>query len=315
MNIRTILSGTLLLSALVFGPTAQAADYTNSIGMQFSNIASGSFFMGSCMYSRADKERDEQLKKQGLPPHGPTCPAQVPEDENALEEESPQHQVRISKGFQLGIHEVTLGQFKQFLSALTDEERSKIESAVFQKANTHGDNAAVAGISWHDAQAFIAWLNRKEGGQKYRLPTEAEWEYAARAGSKTVYFWGDTLDKAPDYAWFNMQHADLRQWFPEGTFNKKEDFPHPVGLKKPNAWGLYDMAGNVWEWVHDRYSATYYQNSPEADPTGPENGMARCFRGGSWYGSATNLRSAFRGLNTPDYRSDSVGFRAVREVR
>ncbi|MCI5209783.1 MAG: formylglycine-generating enzyme family protein, partial [Candidatus Electrothrix sp. ATG2] len=264
--------------------------------------------------SRADRERDKQLEEQGLTAQGPTCPAQGTVDENALEEEAPQHEVYISKGFQLGVYEVTLGQFKLFLASLNDNERAKIETKSFKNANTHGDNAAVAAVSWEDTQAFLNWLNQKEGGQKYRLPTEAEWEYAARAGSKTIYFWGDTLEKAPEYAWFNTGHADLRIWFPENRFNKKEDFPHPVGLKKPNTWGLYDMAGNVWEWVNDRYSTTYYQNSPKTDPTGPKKGITRCFRGGSWYGSATNLRSAFRGLNVPTHRSNSIGFRVLRET-
>ncbi|RWX45805.1 Formylglycine-generating enzyme, required for sulfatase activity, contains SUMF1/FGE domain [Candidatus Electrothrix aarhusensis] len=308
-------SRSLFLSAILLVSVTQAADYTNSIGMEFKSIAPGKFFMGSCLYSRADKERDNDLEQKGLPPQGPTCPAQVPEDKNALEEEAPQHKVKIRKGFQLGIHEVTLGQFKLFLAALNDQERSKIETEEFENINTHGDEAAVAAVSWEDAQTFIEWLNQKEGGEKYRLPTEAEWEYAARAGSKTIYFWGDTLEKAPKYSWFNMEHADLLIWFPEGEFNKKENFSHPVGLKKPNAWGLYDMAGNVWEWVNDKYSATYYQNSPNVDPTGPEAGALRCFRGGSWYGSATNLRSAFRGLNVPTHRSDSLGFRVVRETR
>lgn len=223
--------------------------------------------------------------------------------------------MQISKGFQIGSYEVTLGQFKLFLDSLNEADRSKIETEQFKEANTHGDKAAVAAVSWEDAQAFISWLNQKEGGDKYRLPTEAEWEYAARAGSKTIFFWGDKQEEAPKYAWFNMQHADLRKWFPVGEFNDKEDFPHPVGLKKPNAWGLYDMAGNVWEWVNDRYSASYYQESPKVDPVGPERGTARCFRGGSWYGSVVNLRSALRGLNVSTYRSDSLGFRVLRETR
>jgi formylglycine-generating enzyme required for sulfatase activity len=315
MTTRYILPGALLLSALFFAPAVQGAGYTDSIGMEFTNIAPGTFFMGSCMYSRADKERDNLLEDQGLPPKGPTCPAKTSEDENALEEEAPQHEVKISKGFQIGSYEVTLGQFKLFLDSLNEADRSKIETEQFKEANTHGDKAAVAAVSWEDAQAFISWLNQKEGGEKYRLPTEAEWEYAARAGSKTIYFWGDKQEEAPKYAWFNMQHADLRKWFPVGEFNVKEDFSHPVGLKKPNAWGLYDMAGNVWEWVNDRYSATYYQESPKVDPVGPERGIVRCFRGGSWYGSVVNLRSALRGLNVPTYKSDSLGFRVVREIR
>ncbi|MCI5122492.1 MAG: formylglycine-generating enzyme family protein, partial [Candidatus Electrothrix sp. AUS4] len=291
------------------------ADYTNSIGMQFNNIAPGTFFMGSCMYSRADKERDVLLEEQGLPLKGPTCPARTSEDKNALEEEAPQHEVQISKEFQMGSYEVTLGQFRLFLASLSEAEREKIETDEFKEANVYSDDTPVTAVSWEDAQAFIAWLNQKEGGQKYRLPTEAEWEYAARAGSKTMYFWGDNLEEAPEYAWFNMEHADLHRWFSERKLGGKEDFPHPVGQKKPNSWGLYDMAGNVWEWVNDRYSATYYQDSPKVDPAGPESGTARCFRGGSWYGSEKNLRSALRGLNVPTYRSDSLGFRLVRETR
>ncbi|MGB5684802.1 MAG: formylglycine-generating enzyme family protein, partial [Candidatus Electrothrix sp.] len=307
MKTKCILPGALFLSVFFLVPAAQTAtNYKNSIGMEFKSIAPGTFFMGSCMYSKADKERDNDLEQKGLPPQGPTCPAQVPEDKNAFEEEAPQHEVQISKGFQIGVHEVTLGQFKLFLESLNNQERNKIETKEFQQANAHGDKAAVAAVSWEDTQAFITWLNQKEGGQKYRLPTEAEWEYAARAGSKTIYFWGDNLEKASEYTWFNREHADLLIWFPEGDFDKKENFAHPVGLKKPNAWGLYDMAGNVWEWVNDRYSATYYQNSPKVDPTGPEKGEVRCFRGGSWYGSAMNLRSAFRGLNVPTHRSDSL---------
>ena len=238
MKTRCILPGALFLSALFLGSVTQAADYTNSIGMEFNSIAPGTFFMGSCIYSKADKERDNELKRQGLPTQGATCPAQVLEDENALEEETPQHEVQISKGFQLGVHEVTLGQFKLFLAALNDQERNKIETEEFQNANTHGDEAAVTTVSWKDTQAFIDWLNQKESGSKYRLPTEAEWEYAARAGSKTIYSCCDTLEEAPEYALFNMDHADLLIWFPENSLNMKENFSHPVGQKKSQCLGI-----------------------------------------------------------------------------
>jgi formylglycine-generating enzyme required for sulfatase activity len=96
--------------------------------------------------------------------------------------------------------------------------------------------------------------------------------------------------------------------------NRKENYAHPVGMKKPNPWGLHDISGNVWEWVNDWHGAEYYRSSPAIDPAGPENGKARCFRGGSWYGSVKNLRSAFRGVNAPDYRSDSLGFRLARQL-
>ncbi|WP_417910114.1 formylglycine-generating enzyme family protein [Candidatus Electronema sp. PJ] len=303
-----------MLAILLLASAAQAADYRNSLGMEFNTIPAGTFFMGSCMYSRADKEADRELEKQGLPAKGPTCPAKGKLDEEAYEEEAPQHEVTISQGFQLGVHEITLGQFKQYLATLDDEERDKIDTAAFQKANAHGDTAAVTYVSWRDAQAFIAWLNQKEGSAQYRLPTEAEWEYAARAGTSTIYFWGDAMDPAPEYAWFNMDAADLEKWFALREQNRKENYAHPVGLKKANPWGLYDMSGNVWEWVNDWYDAEYYHSSPASDPIGPEQGRTRCFRGGSWYGSNKNLRSAFRGVNAPEYRSDSLGFRLVRQL-
>lgn len=304
----------LFLASLLLVPAAHAAEHTNSISMTFTTIPAGSFYMGSCMYSRADKAADRELEKQGLPPKGPTCPAKGKLDEDGLEEEAPQHEVRISRALQMGVHEVTLGQFKQYLAALEDKERDKIDTDAFRKANAHGDEAAVTHVSWLDAQGFIAWLNQKEGGSVYRLPTEAEWEYAARAGRSSIYFWGDEMDAAPEHAWFNMDAADLEKWFSMREQNRKENYPHPIGMKKPNPWGLHDISGNVWEWVNDWYSAEYYRNSPVADPIGPENGTARCFRGGSWYGSVKNLRAAFRGVNAPDYRSDSLGFRLVRQT-
>ncbi|MCI5222269.1 MAG: formylglycine-generating enzyme family protein [Candidatus Electrothrix sp. AR4] len=313
MKNKFILAGALLFSALFLIPAAQATDYTNSIGMKFKNISPGTFFMGSCIDHKTDKKSHQNKKKQKLPAEEFACPAAVEPDKDAHEEEFPQHKVQISKEFQIGVYEVTLGEFKQYLAAIEEEERDKIKTERFNKANNHGDDSAVTAVSWEDTQNFISWLNKKESDTSYRLPTEAEWEYAARAGTKTIYFWGDETDQAPKYAWFNMVDADLLKWFPEGDFGKKENFSHPVGLKKANAWGLYDMAGNVWEWVNDWYSAEYYRDSPEVDPAGPKNGRVRCFRGGSWYGSVKNLRSAFRGLNAPDYRSDSLGFRLVRQ--
>ncbi|MCI5145397.1 MAG: formylglycine-generating enzyme family protein [Candidatus Electrothrix sp. AR3] len=307
--------GALLITALPALPPAQAADYSNSLGMEFTNIPAGSFYMGSCMYSAADKERDRQLQKKGLPAQGPTCPAKVEVDKDAAEEEAPQHEIRIRKSFQMGVYEVTLGQFNKFLETLEEQERDKIETKDFKEGNAHDEVSAVTQVSWEDVQKFIRWLNHKEGTTAYRLPTEAEWEYAARAGTDSIYFWGDEMEPALDYAWFNNDLADLDKWFKEGDLGKKDNFAHPVGLKKANPWGLHDITGNVWEWVQDWYSATYYHISPDVNPTGPQKGKVRCFRGGSWYGSIKNLRSAFRGLNDPTYRSDSLGFRLVREQK
>ena len=131
MKTAAILYSSLLITALLFMPNAQAADHTNSIGMQFKNISAGSFFMGSCFLSRADIERDKQREKEGLAPLGAICPANVPIDNDGLDEETPQHEVQISKGFQLGAHEVTLGQFTQFLDSLSDEERNLIDNDEF----------------------------------------------------------------------------------------------------------------------------------------------------------------------------------------
>ena len=317
MKTATIFYCSLLLSALLFMPTAQAVEYTytNSVGMKFVYIPSGDFFMGSCYLSRADKRRDKQREQEGLPPLGAICPANVPIDNDGIDEETPQHAVRISQGFQLGVHEVTLGQFTPFLDSLSDEERDKVDTDKFRKFNDQGADAAVTMVSWDDAQNFISWLMQKERGTLYRLPTEAEWEYAARAGSKTIYPWSDEIDieLAKEYAWFNIKHADVHTQFHKNDDGERENFVHPVGLKKPNTLGFYDMQGNVWEWVQDRYGMYYYHDSPKADPQGPEEGMTRVFRGGSWYGDVKNLRSAYRGVNAQSFRSDSLGFRLVRK--
>ena len=145
-------------------------------------------------------------------------------------------------------------------------------------------------VSWEDVQEFIKKLNAKGEGT-YRLPTEAEWEYACRAGTTGAYS-GSNLD---EIGWYNSNSG-----------NKT----HPVGQKKANAWGLYDMHGNVWEWTEDWYGT--YSSGNVTDPTGASSGSVRVFRGGSWAGPAENLRSAFRLTYTPSYRYDNLGFRLLR---
>lgn len=154
-----------------------------------------------------------------------------------------------------------------------------------------------ATVSWNDAQLFIERLNAKEGHQRYRLPTEAEWEYACRAGTTTAYSFGENQSQLGEYAWY------------DGDFTTGGT--HPVGHKKPNPWGLYDVHGNVWEWVQDFYSEDYYAISPQADPQGPASGDKRAVRGGSWHTSATSWRSTFRKPYDADYRGISIGFRLV----
>jgi formylglycine-generating enzyme required for sulfatase activity len=157
-----------------------------------------------------------------------------------------------------------------------------------------GENCPVESVSWNDAQEFIKRLCLRENYSpcKYRLPTEAEWEYAARAGTKTKYYWGDTINDA--YLWYNNNSG--------GTTN-------PVGKKKPNAWGLYDMSGNVWEWVEDWYDEVYYIKSP--DINGPSSGKIRVLRGGSWNFKAGDGRLSYRGGSDPDSGEDYDGFRLV----
>ncbi len=245
-------------------------DFTNSIGMKFVGISAGSFYMGSC---KSDADDDYEF---------------------------PRHKVHISKGFQMGMYEVTLGQFKQFIAGAC---RDDLLNNLFMQYNSHGDSAAVTEISWHDAQTFIHWLNAKEGGKHYRLPTEAEWEYAAKVGKNTNYSWGNNESLAGDYAWYCQNACDVG-----------ENYAHAVGSKKPNAWGLYDMHGNVWEWIQDWYDMNYYHHGSMTDPCGSSSGRSRVMRGGSWVGSTWFLRSSFRNAESPSNRSNALGFRLVRQA-
>ncbi len=255
--------------------------------------------MGSCKLSAADKETNKKRVYMGLPAKAGACPSGASVDNDASDSETPQHKVRITQAFQMGIHEVTLGQFKQFIGGAG---RDDLLSDDFIKNNSHGNSTAVSQVSWDDAQAFMRWLNRKEGGNRYRLSTEAEWEYAARAGTTTRYSWGNSESQASNYA-----------WYVKNAYNVDAKYAHAVGTKKPNPWGLYDMHGNVWEWVQDWYGETSYRNSAKNDPKGASSGRGRVRRGGGWYYTAWNLRSAYRGSSSPGYRSSNLGFRLVRQ--
>jgi formylglycine-generating enzyme required for sulfatase activity len=235
--------------------------FLNSIGIDFLKIPEGDFLMG--------------------------CSS---DDTECLEDEKPQHKVRITKSFYMGKYEVTQGQWKKVMGegilVIGENNPSTFKSC--------GDNCPVENISWNDIQEFIQKLNQKEGSNKYRLPTEAEWEYSARAGSKTKYYWGETVNDA--YLWYDGN---------SGTTT------HPVGKKKPNAWGLYDMTGNVWEWVGDWYEKEFYKNSPANDPKGANSGVYRSLRGGSWDSYARFSRLSYRINYYSDNRFSSYGFRLV----
>ena len=199
---------------------------------------------------------------------------------NGRDNEKPVHNVILTNSFYLGIHPVTQGQY----CAITGTNPSHFSTV---------EAYPVERVSWHDAQSFIERLNEKE--HRYRLPSEAEWECACRAGTTTVYSFGDDARKLNDSAWTS-----------ENSGRKT----HPVGRKQANPWGLYDMYGNVWEWVQDWYGA--YPDSTLTDPTGPETGSNRVIRGGSWGNTARYSRSAYRRGFRPDSRYSDVGFRVVR---
>ena len=158
------------------------------------------------------------------------------------------------------------------------------------------DDHPVANVSWNDGVAFCEWLSKKES-EPSSLPTEAQWEYACRAGTTTRWYSGDDEAGLKDVAWYSA--------IAKGK-------THAVGQKTPNAWGLCDMHGNVWEWCQDWFGDRYYATSPIDDPTGASEGSFRVARGGGWYGFAWYCRSAFRGRGSPDDRLDFLGFRVAR---
>lgn len=257
-------SNNLLLSLLVstlFVQAAHAAEHKNFMGISFVKIEPGCFQMG---LDRTIKEVQASSKS-----------------------EMPSHKVCIDKPFYLGETEITQKQWQEVM----DKNPSKFKSQY----------RPVEKVSWDDVQEFIKRLNAKEGGNLYRLPSEAEWEYAARAGSSTLYSFGDSAGSLEDYAWF-------------GNKGYGGD-THEVAQKKANDWGLYDMHGNVWEWVQDWYDPGYYSTSPANNPTGPNTGQYRVYRGGSWVGSAINTRSSVRFSGLPVTRSNDIGFRLLKQIQ
>ncbi len=210
-------------------------------------------------------------------------------------DEGPVHMVRITKGFWLGRHEVTQAQYERVIGA--------------NPSHIKGGNRPVECVSWNDAVEFCRRLS-SERSTTYRLPTEAEWEYACRAGTTASFYWGDCSDESvmKQYCWYD-KNANEKYWTDP---HADRAGTQPVGLKKPNALGLYDMSGNVWEWCSDWFSKEYYASSPRSDPTGPSGGMARVERGGGWGRDARHCRSADRPRRGPDYRDRYLGFRICR---
>ena len=195
----------------------------------------------------------------------------------------------------MGVYPVTKGQFAAFVSDAdyrTEAERAGDKATWRDPSFVQTDDDPVVCVSWNDAVKFCDWLSKKEK-KTYGLPTEAEWEYACRAGTTTAYFFGDDPKMLGDYAWY---------------YDNSEHNTHPVGGKRPNPWGLYDMHGNVWQWCADYYDPRYYRNSPDKDPQKLLGTDARVFRGGSWSHYAGFCRAAFRNRDAPGLRYD-LGFR------
>jgi formylglycine-generating enzyme required for sulfatase activity len=238
--------------------------------------------------------------------------------------------VRITQPFYLSAHEVTVGQFRRFVTATgykTDAEKDGEGGSGWNETEgkfegrkpqyswrnpgfSQTDEHPVVNVSWRDAVAFCEWLGRQDGGT-YRLPREAEWEYACRAGSTNAFWNGDDVESLATIG--NIMDASAKaKWrnYPNLSYVERSDgfvFTSPVGNYPSNGFGLYDMHGNVWEWCSDWYGA--YPDVSVSDPEGPIEGSRRVFRGGGWSNVAANCRSAVRSWNAPSHRRFDLGFR------
>jgi uncharacterized protein (TIGR02996 family) len=249
---------------------------TNSIGMQFALIPPGTFLMGS---PRREKGR--------------------------YREEGPRHEVEITQPFYLGAHTVTQEQYERVTGtnpssfAATGDIKRKV-------AGLDTRHFPVDSVLWDQAVAFCAALARLPGerrrGRTYRLATEAEWEYACRAGTTTPFHFGPSLGSA-------QANFEASSPYGDAAAGTCLGHPVPVGSYPPNAWGVYDMHGNVWEWVADWHSPDYYRHSPRQDPQGPAEGEHHFLRGGSWGAFGVNCRAAFRYYFQPGHAG--IGFRVV----
>jgi formylglycine-generating enzyme required for sulfatase activity len=275
-----LVTGNLCLRSVAASDAASSV-ISNSIGMKLTLISAGQFAMGA------------------------------PETEaGSRVDERPVHQVTISKGFHLGVHEVTQAQYQKvtgtnpsFFSP-TGDGRDKINGL-------NSEQLPVEQVSWDDAIAFCEKLSalpeEKAAGRVYRLPTEAEWQYSCRAGTVTPFHFGNAMGSSD---------ANINGNFPYGGAPRGQFLGRtvPVGSYKPNAFGLYDMHGNVAELTADRYGRKYFEESPSLDPKGPENGNDRVVLGGSWGTDASRCRSAFRRSNATSGKAYYFGFRVACDL-
>lgn len=318
----------LLVGCAVHGPTTDAPGtrQTNTLGMVFLRIPAGSFRMGTAATT-------EELRA--------LYPDAEPSRLQDLDDETPVHVVRITRPFYLEQHEVTVGQFRAFLErsghvpeSIADgtggygwnpahDSAATVRGDAFEGRDPRyswrdpgflqGDDHPVVNVTWNDAQALAQWLSRTEG-RRYRLPTEAEWEYACRAGRP-----GAEPAPAKLQGRANVFDRDAAPHWPKWAsrafpFHDGHAFTAPVGSYAPNAFGLHDMLGNVWEWTADRYGEDYYAHAPAQDPKGPAEGGVVVRRGGSWHTWPLYARCGYRNWNTPETRYTLVGIRLVLEA-
>lgn len=215
----------------------------------------------------------------------------APDKESRRRVDEPQRDVTLTRSFMISQTEVTQSQWFAVMKTKPWAGKTWVRS---------NPNCAAAYISWNDAQEFCVALSRIESSS-YRLPTEAEWEYSCRANSVTPFCFGVDEKKLPEFAFIGVNSFDI-----------SERYSHPVAQKKANAFGLYDMHGNNWEWCSDRYAVPTAKAS--VDPVGPSVGSRRVIKGGSWHGAATLCRSACRFKHAPEMKTNDIGFRVVMEL-
>ncbi len=319
----TPLAGIALLAGCAAPPAA-----IDSLGISFVRVPMGEFLMGS----------DESVEALAA-----AYPGLERSRFEGLSDEAPVHRVRITRPFEMSQHEITVGQFRAFLqrsghvpesiadgtggygynpaydpatSSRGDAFEGRLPRYSWQNPGfAQGDDHPVVNVTWNDAVALTRWLSNQEG-RTYRLPTEAEWEYACRAGGKDRYQHGNdpagllrvgnTFDEDSAVNW--------PAWRDRAVPGRDgHAFTAPVGSYAPNAFGLFDLHGNVWEWVSDWYGEDYYARSSTNDPVGPVDGAVKVRRGGSWHSWPLYTRCSFRNWNTLQTRYTLVGIRLVRE--
>jgi len=266
---------TLIVFSLSISPAIVSAENPNLdslTGMEFALIKGGCYEMGDSVGDGDNNER-------------------------------PVHEVCVND-FSIGKHEVTNEQFKKF--------KPEHNSGTYEGLPMNEARQPAVNVSWEDAVAFAKWLSGKTG-HTYRLPSEAEWEYAARAGSKTSRFWGNNPDDACKYA--NVADISAKNRWKKWINHYCDDqflVSAPVGSFQPNGFGLYDMLGNVWEWVEDVYDSGAYAKLPKNNPVYEGSGEYRVMRSGAWSNGPLGVRSAHRVGLTPTFGHHGLGFRLVR---